>query len=70
MGYHDKPVGLLNHNGFYDGLLGFLQSAVGSGFMSDWQMGLIRTGNDAPLLMQALVQAAGTTAQDVQVDQI
>ena len=70
LGYHDKPVGLLNHNGFYDGLLGFLQSAVGSGFMSDWQMGLIRTGSDAPLLMQALVQAAGTTAQDVQLDQI
>ena len=70
LGYHDKPVGLLNLNGFYDGLLGFLQSAVGSGFMNDWQMGLIRTGSDAPLLMQALVQAAGTTAQDVQLDQI
>ena len=70
LGYHDKPVGLLNLNGLYDGLLGFLQSAVGSGFMNDWQMGLIRTGSDAPLLMQALVQAAGTTAQDVQLDQI
>ncbi|MGV8805518.1 MAG: LOG family protein [Polaromonas sp.] len=70
LGYHDKPVGLLNLNGFYDSLLVFLQSAVGSGFMNDWQMGLIRTGSDAPLLMQALVQAAGTTAPDVQLDQI
>ena len=70
LGYHDKPVGLLNLNGFYDSLLGFLQSAVGSGFMNEWQMGLIRTGSDAPLLMQALVQAAGTTAPDVQLDQI
>ena len=70
LGYHDKPVGLLNLNGFYDSLLGFLQSAVGNGFMSEWQMGLIRTGSDAPLLMQALVQAAGTTAQDVQLNQI
>ena len=70
LGYHDKPVGLLNLNGFYDGLLGFLQSAVSSGFMNDWQMGLIRTGSDAPLLMQALVQAAGTTEQDVQLNQI
>ncbi|MEO5607749.1 MAG: TIGR00730 family Rossman fold protein [Polaromonas sp.] len=70
LGYHDKPVGLLNLNGFYDSLLGFLQSAVDNGFMNDWQMNLIRTGSDAPLLMQALVQAAGTTAQDIQLDQI
>ena len=70
LGYHDKPVGLLNLNGFYDGLLGFLQSAVSNGFMNDWQMDLIRTGSDAPLLMQVLVQAAGTAAQDVQLDQI
>ena len=70
LGYHDKPVGLLNLNGFYDGLLGFLQSAVNNGFMNDWQMDLIRTGSDAPLLMQVLVQAAGTAAQDVQLDQI
>ena len=70
LGYHDKPVGLLNLHGFYDGLLGFLQSAVGNGFMSEWQMGLIRTGSDAPLLMQTLVQAAGTKSQDVQLDKI
>ena len=70
LGYHDKPVGLLNMDGFYDSLLAFLQSAVSSGFMNEWQMELIRTGSDAPLLMAELVQAAGTTLPTVQLDQI
>ena len=70
LGYHDKPVGLLNRDGFYDSLLTFLNSAVKTGFMSEWQMELIRTGSDAELLMAELVQAAGTTAPTVQLEQI
>lgn len=70
LGYHDKPVGLLNLNGFYDSLLTFLNSAVKAGFMSDWQMDLIRTGNDAEPLLEALVEAAGMTAQTLRLDQI
>lgn len=70
LGYHDKPVGLLNLDGFYDSLLTFLRSAVENGFMSDWQMDLIRTGSDAPSLLGALVQAAGTTAPTTRLDQI
>jgi len=70
LGYHDKPVGLLNMDGFYDSLLAFLQSAVSTGFMNEWQMELIRAGSDAPLLMSELVQAAGTTLPTVQLDQI
>jgi uncharacterized protein (TIGR00730 family) len=70
LGYHDKPVGLLNMDGFYDSLLTFLNAAVGSGFMNEWQMGLIRSGSDTAQLLEALVQAAGTTAPTVQLDQI
>ena len=70
LGYHDKPVGLLNLDGFYDSLLTFLASAVTSGFMNEWQMGLIRTGSDAERLMAELVQAAGTALPTVQLDQI
>lgn len=33
LGYHSKPVGLLNVNGFYDVLLSFLKNACESGFM-------------------------------------
>ena len=70
LGYHDKPVGLLNLGGFYDSLLTFLNSAVTSGFMNEWQMGLVRTGSDAELLMAELVQAAGTALPTVRLDQI
>ena len=31
---HKKPLGLLNVNGFYDGLLSFLNHAVEQGFMT------------------------------------
>lgn len=58
LGYHDKPVGLLNVDGYYDGLMGFLRSGVAHGFMSDWQMDLIRVGADAPELLGQLVRAA------------
>ena len=70
LGYHDKPVGLLNLDGYYDSLLVFLASTVKQGFMSDWQMELIRTGSDAELLLEALVQAAGMTAPTDRLDQI
>jgi hypothetical protein len=70
LGYHDKPVGLLNMNGFFDSLLVFLNSAVQAGFMNDWQMELIRTGTDAEPLLQTLVEAAGMTAPTLRLDQI
>jgi len=70
LGYHDKPVGLLNMNGFYDSLLAFLNSAVTTGFMSDWQMSLVRTGSDARLLMAELVKSASTALPTLQLDQI
>jgi uncharacterized protein (TIGR00730 family) len=70
LGYHDKPIGLLNMNGFYDSLLTFLGSAVTAGFMNDWQMDLIRTGADAKPLLEALVEAAGMTAHTLRLDQI
>ena len=32
--FHKKPLGLLNVNGFYDGLLSFLNHAIEQGFMT------------------------------------
>ncbi len=65
LGYHDKPVGLLNAGGYYDELLAFLHSTVKHGFMSEWQMGLIRTGAGVQDLLPPLVQAAGLAANRV-----
>lgn len=34
LGFHSKPIGILNVDGFYDALLKFLDEAVSSGFIS------------------------------------
>ena len=70
LGYHDKPVGLLNVDGYYDSLLAFLSSSVKAGFMNHWLMDLIHTGSEAEPLMRELVQAAGFTAPITRLDQI
>jgi uncharacterized protein (TIGR00730 family) len=59
LGYHDKPVGLLNTSGYYDGLIGFAQHSANQGFLSPWQLDLITTGDEPEALLQTLVQAAG-----------
>ncbi|MGE0496384.1 MAG: TIGR00730 family Rossman fold protein [Ramlibacter sp.] len=70
LGYHDKPVGLLNAGGYYDALLAFLQSTVQQGFMGDWQMGLLKVDTDAQRLLEAVVQAAGQSTGRLQASQI
>jgi uncharacterized protein (TIGR00730 family) len=59
LGYHDKPVGLLNVAGYYDGLMAFLRTGVELQFMGGWQMELIRVESNAETLLPELVQAAG-----------
>jgi hypothetical protein len=59
LGYHDKPVGLLNVAGYYDGLMTFMRTGVEQQFMSGAQMELIRVGSDVHELLPELVQAAG-----------
>ena len=59
LGYHDKPTGLLNQNGYYDALLGFLRHSVASGFMGESQMALIEVDPDWQNLLQTLVRTAG-----------
>ena len=59
LGYHDKPVGLLNLAGYYDDLLRFLQGSVSQGFMNDTHLGLITSGNDVDSLLKSLIESAG-----------
>ena len=65
LGYHDKPIGLLDTDGYYGGMLGFLQHAVHGGLMGEWQMGLIRVGTEPDALLTALVQDAGANASAI-----
>lgn len=59
LGYHDKPIGILGSRGYYERMMDFMAQVVEDGFMGEWQMDLVRTGEDAAPLLRALVQAAG-----------
>ena len=59
LGYHGKPLCLLNTAGYYDGLMAFLRTSVASGFMGDWQMALLQADTSAEPLLRHLVQASG-----------
>lgn len=70
LGYHDKPVGLLNIKGYYDNLLAFLSTSVQQGFMNAEQMQLIRSGTNTELLLKSLVTEAGLALGKLDLDQI
>ena len=59
LGYHNKPIGLLNVDGYYDGLLTFMRTTVNDGFVSDWQMNLIQQSSNLERLLPLLIQEAG-----------
>lgn len=65
LGYHDKPVGLLNQDGYYDAMLAFLRHSVACGFMGEAQMGQIEVNADWRALLGSLVHAAGFPAPDL-----
>lgn len=70
LGYHDKPIGILDTAGYYQPMLGFMASAVQAGFMNDWQMDLVRVGDDPAQLLQALVDAGAATPAVTDLSQI
>ena len=59
LGYHNKPIGLLNVDGYYDGLLAFMRTTVNDSFVSDWQMNLIQQSSNLERLLPLLIQEAG-----------
>ena len=61
LGYHDKPIGILNVSGYYDRLFGFLEASASAEFLGAWQMSLVRSSADTHSLLADLVQAAGMT---------
>lgn len=63
LGYHNKPIGLLNVNGYYQPMLQFLNNVVKHEFMGEWQMDLIKSHADLTVLLPELIQAAGLPIQ-------
>ncbi|RYE41975.1 MAG: TIGR00730 family Rossman fold protein [Hyphomicrobiales bacterium] len=70
LGYHDKPLGLLNVNGYYDGMMQFLAASVASGFMSEWQMGLLNVDTDVDALLRRTVQEAGNNMDQIPLREV
>ena len=62
LGYHDKPLGLLNVGGYYDGLLSFLDHALRQALMTTGQMSLLEVDAQAPRLLERLGDAAAQNA--------
>lgn len=65
LGYHDKPVALLNVDGYYDTLLAFMQTSQRRGFVSGEQhAALIVDTEPARLLARIETAAAHADAPD------
>ncbi|QTN25418.1 TIGR00730 family Rossman fold protein [Rhizobacter sp. AJA081-3] len=56
LGYHDKPVGLLNVDGYYDALLDFMRQTVEHGFVSDLQHALLQVQTQPEALLDAIAR--------------
>ena len=53
LGIHDKPFGLVNTNGYYDGLASFLDHAVAQGFLRPEVRARLLVAADAEALLAA-----------------
>jgi uncharacterized protein (TIGR00730 family) len=65
LGYHDKPVGLLNTAGYYDKLLAFVADMAEAGFVMPAQRSLLQVDPSPRALLHRLGElAAAATAPD------
>ena len=64
LGYHDKPVGLLDVDGYFASLLGFLAHSVDNALMGQWQMDLVTLGDDVDALLAELLAQRARGRQD------
>lgn len=55
LGIHSKSIGILNVNGFYDGLISHLEHAVQEGFVKEEYMGMLVVDSDPVRLLDRLV---------------
>jgi len=62
LGYHNKPIGILNAAGYYDTLLAFIDQAVEHQFMDSRQMALLESDADHQVLLPSLIGQAGLSS--------
>ncbi len=56
LGFHEKPVGLLNPAGFFDGLIDFIAHLVTQGFLKPEHAALLISDTEAGVLIEKLQQ--------------
>ena len=64
LGYHQRPVGLLDAEGYWAPMVAFLTHAVAEGFMGDDQMSMLRVDDDAERLLATLLADRGDLTGD------
>jgi uncharacterized protein (TIGR00730 family) len=64
LGYHRKPIGVLNVNGYYDQLLGFMRHSVQQGFLGPEQLDVVDVDTDASVLLDRLHARAVNTQSE------
>lgn len=63
LGFHQKACGLLNIDGFYDGLLAFFNHATAAGFIRATHRNIVLTSDNPEELLAALSQFEMPTMQ-------
>ena len=63
LGYHAKPFCLLNVDGFWDGLIQFMDHATNSGFLSRKRRGQLLVATSPDEALQLLDEAAAAATQ-------
>jgi len=56
LGFHAKPVGLLNAGGFFDGFLAFLNHATAEGFVRSAHRDMLLVDGDADRLLNRMAE--------------
>jgi uncharacterized protein (TIGR00730 family) len=64
LGFHDYPCGVLNVDGYYDGLVDFLDTAVAAGFVPEDNRRLLQIHNDPADLIAAFERQRATARDD------
>jgi uncharacterized protein (TIGR00730 family) len=62
--YHDRPLGLLDTDGYWAPMLQFLRHAVAEGFMGDDQMAMLHSDDQVDRLLETLAARAGDPGDD------
>ncbi|KAG5526874.1 hypothetical protein RHGRI_032962 [Rhododendron griersonianum] len=65
LGIHDKPVGLLNVDGYYNYLLTFIDKAVDDGFIKPSQRHIFVSAPNAKELVQKLEECVPTNDENI-----